>query len=179
MEFLEKDLESIIYNAYQSEETREALIDIGLEIQGNMLRQLDLVGYGKADLVMMYFEDPENEYLTVNVIELKDVIDSSALSQACRYITGLKRYFEENKEFEKINIAYTITLIGKSISGRDDFVYLYNQCSELCDIYEYRYGFDGIYFKYIAPSYVRTNENLDIIGQKLSIDLKSGTIINK
>lgn len=180
MEFIERDLEEIIYFAYKNEESRDMIIDRGLDIHGEMLRQLDLGGYGKADLVTMSFEDPDGCFLLVNVIELKkDLIDHKALSQACRYVKGLKRYFEKNSKFDKLSVSYKITLIGKSISHSDDFVYLYNECYNFCDIYTYKYWFDGIHFEYEEPCFIRNQENLEIIDQKLEINLENGTIKQK
>lgn len=51
MDFLEKDLEDIIWNASQTDIGREELKKRGLEIHGKMYRQVNLGDYGRCDLL--------------------------------------------------------------------------------------------------------------------------------
>lgn len=179
MEFIEKDLEEIIYEACKCEEGRNHLFERGISISGTLLRQLDLGSYGRADLVSMFFDGPGNRYMNVNVIELKrGIVDSNALSQACRYLTGLKRYFSSKDKFSDITIDYKITLIGKDVNRQDDFVFIYNECSEFCEIYKYKYEIDGIHFEYIKPCWKIDSERFGAIEENLDIDIDKG-IINK
>lgn len=177
MDFLEKDLEDIIYTAYNQEMGMYYLADRGIDLRGTMFRQLNLGAYGKADLVTMDFDYPEHDTFHVNVIELKkDFVDTKTLSQACRYVTALKRYFESNEKFFDFNIEFKVTLIGRSISTNDDFLFLYNECSSFCEVYLYSYKIDGIYFKYIEPIFICNNENLNEIERSIAFDFDNYTV---
>ena len=147
MEFFEKDLEQIIFDANKDE-----LSERGLYLEGGKLfRQLRIGNYGIADLVHAYFEYDQispDEYrrtiLHINVIELKkDKIGISAFLQAVNYLKGIKRYFYNRKYH--MNVEYNITLIGKSIDESGSFCFLPDVMDNL-ELYIYRYDFDGIYF---------------------------------
>ena len=165
MEFLEKDLEDIIWDAAQDEKGRDLLSDRGLDIQGKLMRQVKLDAYGTADLVSIYIDGPRlYRQVEVVVYELKrDLIDVSTLMQACRYATGVKRFFNEKISNRSLSIEIKILLIGKRVELNGDFVLLYNMISQFCEIYTYSYGIDGIYFDYKMPSYCRSNENIENI----------------
>ena len=149
MEFLEKDLEEIIFNADKYE-----LAERGLWLQsGKLFRQLRIGKYGVADLVHAYFEYDQidaNNYirpkLYVNVIELKkDKIGISAFLQAVSYLRGIQRYL--NRKHHMFDIELEITLIGKSIDESGSFSYLPALLNNV-SFYTYSYDFDGIRFEY-------------------------------
>lgn len=157
MDFLEKDLESIIW-----ESDNEKLLDRGLSgVYGNKLfRQIKIGNYGIADLISVgrsnIFEH-ENSHLIITVFELKkDKIGISAFLQAIRYCKGIKQYLEKRGIF---NFKLNITLIGKETDNQGDFIYLTDlfensNSNMLCfgfidsiKFYNYKYGIDGLFFE--------------------------------
>jgi len=162
MNFLEKDLEQIIF-----ETDNELLQEKELYISGNKTRQLRIGNYGIADLVTFekahYY--PKNEHgggfyvedINITIYELKqNKINLSSFMQAVRYAKGIKRYMEM-REF-KHDYKLHICLIGKEIDLNSDFIYLADFIDNLTLI-TYSYEFDGISFKY-HTGYKLTNEGL-------------------
>jgi hypothetical protein len=105
MNFLEKDLEQIIYETPVME-----LQDRGLDVSGKPYRQLRIGNYGIADLVYVNKEYYINgdlqklQYpvLIINVLEIKkDKIGISSFLQAIKYCQGIKRYLEEYRNFRR------------------------------------------------------------------------------
>jgi len=169
MNFLEKELEEIIYEASSDELQKR-----GLYLSGKLYRQLRIGNYGIADLVEFKRPCAHEGQPThimkglVNVIELKkENIGISAFLQALGYIQGIKRYLQ--KRDVEGNYNYSITLIGKSVDTNSTFVYLPNMLSINTEngiydepefglyLYEYKYGLDGINFK-SANGYTLINE---------------------
>lgn len=164
MNFLEKDLEEIIYNA-----DKEMLTERGLPYHPfeTFKRQLKIGNYGIADLVS--FKKPYyNQYLkhkfkgNITIHELKkDRISISTFLQAANYLKGIKSYLEQ-RDLDQ-NYDYTIRLIGKDLDMNSSFVYLPDiinsfsydhsiereSCLKL-ELYTYKYHIDGISFKEIT-----------------------------
>jgi hypothetical protein len=169
MEFLEKDLEQIIYEA-SSDELQER----GLYLGGKLYRQLRIGNYGIADLVEFrrprvhdYFKHHKIKGL-INVIELKkEKVGISAFLQALGYLKGIKRYLE--KRDMHFNYNYSITLIGSEVDSNSTFIYLpdmfYMDTEKDIDhfpdfelsLYKYKYKLDGIHFE-IVEGYKLINE---------------------
>lgn len=159
MEFLEKDLEEIIYLS-----DKDKLGNRGLYLNGKLKRQLKIGNYGIADLVE--FERPYyHKYYkkcmkgVINVLELKkDKIGVSTFFQALNYVKGIRTYLEQRDMDHLFN--FTITLIGKNIDTNSSFCYLGDlfsldvRESEIYDctkiniqLFEYKYGIDGLEFE--------------------------------
>ena len=156
MEFLEKDLENIIW-----ESDNEKLLDRGLCcVYGcKLYRQLKIGNYGVADLISVgrsNIYEHEEPHLIITVFELKkDKVGISAFLQAIRYCKGIKQYLEKRKFY---NFKLNISLIGKDIDMSGDFIYITdlikNTCSNIesfgvideIDFYIYKYELDGLYF---------------------------------
>lgn len=166
MQFLEKDLEDIIY-----ESDREALDKRGLFIdEGSIMkRQLRIGNYGVADLVT-FRRDFDWEYdvshrnkdnepvcciknkhsLIVTIYELKKgAIGLDAFMQAVRYAKGIKRYLQERGFGFKVK--FNIVLIGNRLNVESGFLYLEDIVSSPdgfnLDFLTYDYKIDGIHFK--------------------------------
>lgn len=163
MNFLEKDLEEIIYKADKAE-----LSERGLNIKGKLFRQLRIGDYGIADLVSfermpavvaIHSEDyaqwkkgdrdmVREGRLIVTIYELKkDKIGVSAFLQAIGYLKGLDRYLSSRD----IQITPKIVLIGKSLDTSSTFSYLtdyvYNvDCESFVESITYDYGMNGVSF---------------------------------
>jgi hypothetical protein len=135
MDFLEKNLEDIIY-----ETDNDLLMDRGLVISGNKKRQVRIGNYGIADLVA--WQKSSLGILYIDIFELKkDIVDVNTFTQAIRYFNGIYSYMSYRKFRHPIN--FSITLVGKYVD-KSDFVYVPNFCR--VKIYTYTYDFDGIQF---------------------------------
>jgi len=171
MEFLEKDLEKIIYDA--NRDNPESLIKSGLHtlaFDKLMKRQLSIGAYGVADLVTfqrrydyIWDEDSTSETripkLQVTVYELKkDKIGISAYLQALRYVRGLQRYFESRKFSHKIE--FRIVLIGRRIDNSGSFPFIAD-FNENITFFTYSYGIDGLKFRQEC-NYHYTQENFKL-----------------
>lgn len=128
MEFSEKKIEDLIYNAIKSGNI-EQLGSRGMYGVGRykfFCRQLFLGEYGRLDLVGLnyrhghgYFE-PENKVLEVGLFEIKKgEIDYKAFIQAVRYCKAIHHYCDPFS----ITTNFKIYLIGTSVS-KDDFCYI-------------------------------------------------------
>lgn len=154
MDFLEKDLEEIIFNA-----NTETLQERGLEVCGKRFRQLKIGNYGIADMVT--FERIHSfkggSFIMCTVYELKkDKIGISAFLQAVNYVQGIKTYFK--KRNKRICVTFKIVLVGRTIDTSGSMCFLPNlfyrdayYCPDngiISDIefYTYKYSIDGIEF---------------------------------
>ena len=160
MNFLEKDLEEIIFSS-----SRQELENRGLYIgaRGCLIRQKRIGNYGIADLVHVTrpFYHPLLKQVCkgeINIIELKqDKIGISAFLQALGYLKGVRSYLTKRNKDHLFN--YTITLIGKTIDLNSSFVYLsqftnWPEDVELSNNSEfhlrnflYKYNIDGLSFE--------------------------------
>ena len=149
MEFSEKDLEEIIFNA-----DKEELAERGLYLQGGKLfRQKRIGNYGIADLIHCKFdhEGPWGGYLSISIIELKkDKIGISAFLQALGYAKGIQNWMVKYRP--NIKHRLSIDLVGKELDLSGNFCYLTDlfnfELTEYCSInfFTYSYELDGLYF---------------------------------
>lgn len=151
MEFSEKKIEDLIYNAIKSGKVDE-LNKRGLYGINNykfFCRQLFLGEYGRLDLVgLNYRHTPgwfqeENKVLEVGVFEIKKgEIDIKAFIQAIRYCKAISHYCNAFP----FSVEFKIFLIGTDIS-KDDFCYMGDIIN---NVYIYSVSLDlelGITFK--------------------------------
>ena len=176
MNFLEKDLEQIIFEA-----DKELLAEKGLRVNGKLLRQVRIGNYGIADLVSIervyyhtYFE--RHFKGTITIYELKkDNISVSAFIQAIGYAKGIMRWMEQHpKKLKCLNIEnydINIVLIGKNIDKKSEFLYLADLLNNdslgdnslienfnlSLEMFTYDYDFNGINFTKIK-NYSLMNE---------------------
>jgi hypothetical protein len=154
MEISEKELEDLIF-----ETDNEYLNERGLNIYGKKKRQISTFKHGILDLLTYrrYKDDFNNNYLEINIIELKkDQIDINTLNQIIRYARGVQDFMQGRGNY---NYFITLTLIGNSVNlSNDIFAYLpilINSYSISCtcifsiEYYIYRLKWDGIYFENI------------------------------
>ena len=99
MNFLEKDLEQIIYEA-----DKELLAEKGLRVNGKLLRQVRIGNYGIADLVSIrrpyqdtFFGYQEKGLITIYELK-KENISVSAFLQAIGYARGIMRWMEQHSK---------------------------------------------------------------------------------
>ncbi len=148
MNFLEKDLETIISENYM------ACLDRGLSInqkyyeKGIKYRQLNLAPYGIADLVNIRYS-AEDDAFFAQVIELKKgKVDTAAYLQAKRYQTALLGVLEQINKLSPgptSQVFISTVLIGNEVEKAGDFVFALND-DHSCTAFLYTYAFDGIHF---------------------------------
>lgn len=139
MNFLEKNLESIIFN--EPDYCRARGLDLE-PYEFRTYRQMSLAPFGIPDLIQIG-SDPYDNEIRVRIIECKrNVIDLTTYAQAARYQTALVRILgccSSNYSFEKV-------LIGQRIDPKNDFWHVVNT-DPRCRAYTYQYLADGIHFK--------------------------------
>lgn len=158
MNFLEKDLEQIIW-----ESDNEKLNEKNLPIEGKKFRQLKIGNYGVLDLMTVerettwcYILHERVPYLNITVYELKkEKIGISAFLQAIKYCKGIKSYLEKRKP--KINFRLNIILIAKEVDNYSDFIFLTDLLTHkysdafgvVCSVENFSFSYDinGIVFK--------------------------------
>ena len=139
MKFLEKDLETIIFEADNS-----VLQSRGLDINGKKIRQLYLGNYGRCDLIA-YFR--QNGALHVTIYELKqEKIDISAVHQIIKYRHGVISFLKQRNRY--FNAEVNAVLIGNDIDKKSTFPLLLNQVGWL-SAYTYNYEIDGLKFELV------------------------------
>lgn len=157
MNFLEKDLENIIW-----ESDNAKLQQKNLNIEGKKFRQLRIGNYGILDLLTVekkyypcFGQNAVIPYLNITVYELKkEKVGVSTLLQAVRYVKGIKSYLEEKKP--DIEFKLHITLCAKEVDIHSSFIFLLDLIDEEIDVpngklnsvsaYSFDYGIDGINF---------------------------------
>lgn len=131
MNFLECDLEDLIYECSLTKEGRDKLLDRGLYISRPLLRQVKLSTYGVADLI----EISGGSNVHIDIIELKKgKLEPKDYLQLCRYMTAIKNLIS----LDGIRISVSGILIGKEIKPEKDFCYLINEG----ELFVYTYDFD-------------------------------------
>ena len=169
MDFLEKDLEEIIYLS-----DKEKLSDRGLCMYGKLKRQLKIGNYGIADLIEIqrpYYHTGFKRLVkgNINIIELKkDKIGVSTFFQALNYLKGIRTYLDGRGVEYHYN--YTITLIGRDVDNTSSFCYLgdlfdFTEYDDFLDeeiktnikLFRYKYGIEGLEFEEVT-NYNLTNK---------------------
>lgn len=167
MDFLEKDLEDIIWDSSQIKEERELLAIRGLDISGKLYRQVKLGEYGILDLMSIAIY---NSCIEVTIYELKkDEINFLTMMQASRYGTAIREYI--GIEYYNLNRPVNIkfVLIGKSVDLKSDFIFLYNH-SDNFTIKLYTYALDGLRFSTISKGYTLSDEDFKNLKNPISKD---------
>lgn len=161
MEFLEKDLENIIWEA-----DNKILREKGLPIDGKKYRQLRIGNYGISDIITAsknmeysYAEQEYYSYLDITVYELKkEKVGIGAFLQAIKYCKGIQSYLNEKKPdlLYKINIV----LLAKSVDLSGEFIYITDLFPKEIEgnfklingvsFYSFNYDINGITFKEVC-----------------------------
>lgn len=154
MEISEKQLEDLIWDAYNQENGDVLLAERGLLVDGYMLRQHNLGSHGIPDLIT--FDVPCKGLYKVQIIELKrNLVDANTLAQALRYKIGLMdiliHVYRVPYPILRDCWQFEIILIGSSV---DSFIG-FSQNFLCRDITAYQYSFDpfgGLQFKEVTYS---------------------------
>ncbi len=142
MEFLEKDLEQIIW-----ETDVNVLSERGLYIEGKMYRQLKIGNYGIADLVTFAREGiGPDSFIHFTVYELKkDNVGIAAFMQAYSYVKGISEYLKSRG----FKFSFSVVLIGKRIDTSGSFCYLPDLISNLY-MATYSFNINGLTFNQVT-----------------------------
>lgn len=153
--FLEKDLETIIWENFVRCEGKGLNIDQAFFQHGMRYRQLNLAPYGIADLIYVRYSASQKSW-HILVVELKrGKIDLAAYQQAKRYQTALHVLLRKSREAtgqESVPLVFSTILIGSEVETNGDFVYVYNYDFG-CRAFTYSYGFDGIAFEEVGKEW--------------------------
>lgn len=158
MDFLERDLEDIIFNS-----TQEQLKERGLFIPKNRKRQFRIGKYGVCDIIA--FDKPKyddedffcgHHAKEIYILELKkNEVDINAVIQGFRYAKGVRRYLDKRG---KTDYHLNVTIIGKYINLASDFVYLFDAISGYgysISVLTYKYDVDGLKFTKHSGYYLK------------------------
>jgi hypothetical protein len=166
MDFLEKDLEQIVYKA-----SNEQLDKCGLRVRGKRFRQKIIGNYGVCDMITVQVikTDAEYYYYNVTIYELKkENVELSTFTQTIKYARGIISYLEKRTHRP---IAINIVLIGRKVNLRSDVVYLPRLFSQYAypstginslQIYTYDYKIDGLSFIELSQDYLLANEGFKL-----------------
>ncbi len=134
MDFLEKDLEQIVWETHDDILQRK-----GLLVFGKRKRQLKIGNYGRADLVTFW---RIGDTIHFTVFELKkDQVNIQTLLQSMQYVRGIDTYLQ----MRGFKTRHHITLIGKSIDTNSPFCYFPNIFADI-SIYTYKMDINGLSF---------------------------------
>ena len=169
MEFLEKNLEDIIF-----ETKANYLHQRGIYVYGKKYRQVRIGNYGIADMVTIekpYYHTGFETHCKglITIYELKkDNINFNTFQQIVKYAKGIQSYLEHRGLEDYFNIQ--MITIGKNIDISTSFTYLcdlfniyieettINEYSKISfSAYTYKYDIDGLSFKQIK-GWKLTNE---------------------
>lgn len=147
MNFLEKDLETIIWEQYEACQQRGLRINFAPFEQGKRIRQMNLMPLGIADLVSIYYDPIFNE-CWLQVIECKrGKVTGDTYLQAKRYMAALEELLQNTDLIgaHTIKVHTTIVLIGASVDTSTSLIHTI-ATDRSCLTYTYSYGVDGIRF---------------------------------
>ena len=138
MDFIEKDLEDIIWNASQTDIGREELKNRGLEIHGKMYRQVNLGDYGRCDLLTISID---GKNVCVHIYELKKgELSTSTLTQVLKYKRAVLDVLLGKLHNHQVSIKCTI--VGRSTNGCLERILSSIEVDSLI----YRYEVNGLFF---------------------------------
>jgi hypothetical protein len=150
MDFLEKDLEDILYDNNSDNICMRGLSCFKYDY---IERQVDLKQYGIADLITL---KKNGKHLHFTVYELKNkVLNPAAFWQTIRYIRGVQDTLS-NCNFKNRIISVSGVMIGRSIDLNTDLCFL-PSIDSVIDMYTYQYNLYGMTFKRVNNNYTKTN----------------------
>ncbi len=152
MDFLEKDLEDILYNSSQND-----VFPLGLHhfYFDSIFRQVRITGYGVIDLMTLRYDNDSKE-ITITIYELKNKkVSAETFWQLLRYIKAVNQVINDfNLKNHPIRVLGV--MIGREIDDSNDFCFLPTLDTNQISIYTYNYSLKGIRFKLQGDSYYKT-----------------------
>lgn len=141
MDFLEKDLEEILYRA-----DPVAVKERGLHCfeHDTLLRQFCLGSYGIIDLLGI--RGTYNGHRSITIYELKNkTIDAAAFWQLMRYMRGLEHFIDSKMNVRPHKYYIHGVLIGKTIDTSGEVCYMPDIMGNV-SMYTYSYSLTGMRF---------------------------------
>ena len=155
MDFLEKDLEDIIWENLQTENGSYNLYCRGfcVDHEKSFYRQVNLGAYGVADIIgfkLLPERGMEGCYIAyIDIYELKkDSISASTFLQANRYAKACLKLVEQYNATLKnkhITAIFDFILVGSKVELSNDFVFLTDTFDNI-NILTYKINIDGLKF---------------------------------
>lgn len=147
MKITESQLEQVIYNTYK-EQGPEALKALGLNLRGDMYKQVPLGDYGRLDLLTV---EKTDTHIYLTVVELKKKsIDLKTINQTFKYVAGAFEAlwsFSPLKDLIEGGLSFDIrtVVVGSDIHTDAGFLCTY---SDKIKAFTYVYDvYNGIRFK--------------------------------
>lgn len=140
MDFLEKDLEDIIFYADKGELVNRGLfVGSATDVPTHYFRQVKLGNYGVCDLLSISLY---GDVYSVTIYELKRKdVNKDTFFQILRYARGVQHLAKLKNKSVEIDMC----MIGRKVD-LSDFVYLPNIFDNVY-IFTYNYDYDGISFR--------------------------------
>lgn len=160
MDFLERDLEDILFKSDKS-----VIQNRGLScfIYDHIFRQVNITGYGIIDLLTI---SCSHRVIVINIYELKNKqLNASAFWQTVRYIKAVKDVIS-SYHLHNHHIDINGFMIGREIDTSGDFCFLPTINSSI-SMFTYNYELDGIRFKSINDVYTNKTYRDDFDFTKL------------
>lgn len=150
MQFLEKDLEAIIWESPVECEARGLdILQMQVFDKGRRYRQMQLGPYGIADLINIYY-NPFGKTVWVQVIECKrGKVNGETYLQAKRYAVAVQSLLFET-DFIGCTVYLSTVLVGDSVDTTGPLAYAIAEDPH-CHTYTYSYAVDGIRFRNAKP----------------------------
>lgn len=161
MDFLERDLEDILFNS-----DRNKIQERGLRCfyYDSIFRQVNIDSYGIIDLVTIKIS---KGLILIHCYELKNKkINAATFWQTIRYIKAIK-HVVSNYNLKNHLVVVLGVMIGREVDQEGEFCFLPTINSDI-SMFTYSYGVDGISFDEITDSYVRTGYNYSFNLTKLT-----------
>lgn len=156
MDFLEKDLEDIIWENLQTIQGIGELESRGLQVDLNktFYRQYNFGAYGVCDLIAFKLEQSYeckyNYVAHIDIYELKkDCISAATFLQINRYAKACVQLINQyNLKLKRkyITPSFNLILVGNKVELSNDFVYL-SDVFDNVKIVTYKIKIDGLKFK--------------------------------
>lgn len=159
MEIPEKELENIIVNTDRKKLASRGLCFIPVDdrVKLKVMRQTDLCGAGRSDVIMVYRsfrEKQKRSTLVINVIELKkDKLSVDTVHQVLRYVYAVFQYLTEERGLEEDSFIINPIIIGQRVTDDLGFVpQIVNIDNHIGTInrfgvFTFKYDIDGLLFK--------------------------------
>jgi len=164
MDFLERDLEDILFNSSKEEVIKRGLYCFNYNL---IFRQVRIGGYGVIDLLTVSYHR-KSKGIIINIYELKNKkLSSETFWQLLRYIKAIKHVLSAvDKSNHYLNISGI--MIGREIDLSNDFCYLPTLQSEI-EIFTYEYNLDGMKFNPVRDTYFHNGYNKDFNIKQLGV----------
>lgn len=160
MDFLEKDLETILYETPQ-----ELVRDRGLGIfnYDQIFRQVQIGNYGIADIITV---STTSKWSNIMIYELKNkLVNTAAFWQLIRYMRGIEWFIEQGNLRERFSV-YGV-LVGRDMDMTGELCYIPEVTNNI-KIYTYDYKMTGMNFSRVNGFHLKNPSEINFERQGFS-----------